>query len=135
MIEHACTRRLAKIHADIEAVRLVRFEECRLGTLNQHADFSELLDREISERRQVAIRHHHHMAVVVWIQVQDDVAGVALEDDQRARFGFAGRLAEDAAGLGLAAGDVLKPPGRPEAIHEKSKVKSEKSKVSQEVDL
>src|SRR2546425_612478 len=56
------------------------------------------------------------MAVVIRIEIEDDVTGLALVDDEGVGMRRAGGVAEDAPRIWFGAGPVLKPPGRPQAI-------------------
>ena len=43
---------------------------------------AELVGRRRAQRRDVPVGHHHQVAVVVGIEIEDDVAGLAAKDDQ-----------------------------------------------------
>ena len=67
----------------------------------------------------VPLRDNHHVAVVVRIEIQDDVAERAAKQDETLI--EAARLAEDTAlSIGIRTGGarhVGQSPGRPEAVH------------------
>jgi hypothetical protein len=64
-------------------------------------NLDQLIARELDERGQVAIRHHHQVTVVVGISVEDHVSQRSFEDNQRIASGACRRVvagpAEDAA--------------------------------------
>ena len=110
------TRRLSKIDSDINPLRPVRLAKRKFAPLGQHTHLDHLLRRERGEAADVPARHDHEVAVVVGIQVEDDVAHASLEDHQGRVFRELGLRAEDTAGVPVGARDVLQPPGGPETV-------------------
>jgi hypothetical protein len=57
------------------------------------------------------------MSVVIWIEIENDVAALAAQDDE-VEIAARGRVTEDAGGCwNLSGGHVRKSPGSPQAIH------------------
>ena len=63
----------------------------QIGAVRIHPT-QQLLGRQRAKCRDVPIRYDHQMAVVVRIQIEDDVTGAPLEDDEGALVGRLGRL-------------------------------------------
>ena len=74
MVLDAGARGLAQIDADVDAVRPVR-----LGSAPSRTNRASVISSACSsgcqrvERAEVTVRHHHQVAVVVGIEVEDDV--------------------------------------------------------------
>jgi hypothetical protein len=106
----------AEVHPDVDALRPVHLGQRDLGALRQQRDLGQFLRGEAGQRRDVAVRHHHQVAAVVRIQVEDDERVRPARDDERL-VGAARHVAEDAGLGGGSAGHVGQPPRGREAFH------------------
>ena len=83
VIEHAGAGRLAEVDPHVDAMRSVGLGQRDLGAARQLDQLAQLLVGRRRQRRHVAVRHDHQVAVVVGKQVEDDEAGRAAEHDER----------------------------------------------------
>src|SRR5687767_13878082 len=121
VLDDAGAGRRAEIDADVDSFQPVGLAQRGLASLREQAHLVHLAGRELRERGLVPVRHHHQVAVVIGVKVEDDVGELALEDEEiLIERGCAGRLAgaqaEDAP-LWFGVGHVLQPPRRPKMIH------------------
>ena len=111
VVDDAGAGRTAEVQADVHPLRVVDLGERHLGQPRQARDLDQLVVGEPGQRGDVTRRHHHRVAAVVGIQIQDDERGAAGVQDERLRLG-AVDVAEDAAGrLTLVARHVGVAPG------------------------
>ena len=75
VVDNTRTRRVTKVHADVESSRTIHFAECRLGSFRQvHQFVCGFLRRSVQ---------FPHMLVWNYKQVATDV-GVTVENDETA---------------------------------------------------
>ena len=82
MIEHTCAGWFPQVDPHVDPVRAIGFGQRDLGKSRQLDKLAQFLVRGSSERRDVTIWNDQQMAVVVGVKVEDDIAGLAAEDDQ-----------------------------------------------------
>jgi hypothetical protein len=83
VIQHTGAGRLPEIDPHVDPMRAVRVGQRKLGAPRQIDQLAEFFVRRSGQRGDVAIRHDQQVAVVVRIQVEDDVAGLTAKDDER----------------------------------------------------
>ena len=96
--------RLAEIDADVDALRLVGLASARFShSCVRSRHLVQLVGVSDASDGRVPVRHHHQVAVVVGIEIEDDVAGRAVRRRSSGVGGVGGRrrVAEDAPRVGL----------------------------------
>ena len=114
---NAGSGRSSEVDADVDSLRRVRLGQRDLGVAREAHQLRLLVGGHGREVRHVACRHHHQMAGVVGIEIEDDVtAGAANQEEIGLRRITAG--AEDTGWcLFAGAGHVLESPGSPQTFH------------------
>ena len=105
--------RFAEIDPDVDALRFVGMVQRHLRQPREVHQLGLLFRSQRFERRKVPVGHDHQVSVVVWVEIEDDVAALTTQDDE-VEIAARRRVTEDAGGCGnLSGGHIAEAPRRP----------------------